>query len=294
MMPPSGSSAGSPAVGEGTAGGLLAVFAHPDDEAFNVSGSMARASAAGYPVALLCATRGEAGEISDPALATPETLGQVRERELRAACAAVGVRDVAFLDYADGRLPEVDPVVAVGRIVAHIRRLRPAIVVTFAANGVYGHVDHIAIHHLTLAAATVAADPDRYPEQRAAGLEPHRVAKVYYTAPARERLMVVRQAMRERGVDFTPGGDAATIPIERMGTPEEEITTRVTLSDAELDAKLRALAAHATQIPSGGPFGTTSREELREVVGSETFVLAPPPISARAFPTPEDDLFAGV
>ncbi len=277
-----------------TSGGLLAVFAHPDDEAFGVAGTLRRVTAAGHPAAVVCATRGEAGEIADPRLATQEMLGQVRERELRAACAAVGVNDVAFLGYQDGHLAEVDPEEAVKRIVRHIRTRRPAIVVTFPPNGIYGHLDHMAIHQLTLAAVVAAADPARFSDHRGSGLAPHRVSKVYYTAPSREDLVVRRDEMRQHGSDFLPGGNAATIPFEEMGTPEAELTTRVVLTDTEFAAKHRAMEAHATQMPAGGFFRSASPDELRASMGLETFVLAPPPISARDFPVPETDLFAGL
>jgi LmbE family N-acetylglucosaminyl deacetylase len=274
--------------------GLVGVFAHPDDEAFGMAGSMARYAAAGRYVALVCATRGEAGEIAEPALATPETLGRVREGELREAAAAVGVHDVSFLDYLDGHLPEADSDEAVGRIVLQLRRLQPAVLVTFAANGIYGHPDHMAISRLALTAAAAAADPARYPEQLAAGLAPHRIAKVYLLAPSRERMAQMREQMRAQGQDFVPGGNAATIPFEQMATPEAEITTRITLTDAELDAKQQAMRAHATQMPPGNPFNAADRQQLRLVMGTETFQLIPPPYSARQFPTPEDDLFAGL
>src|SRR5690242_14187952 len=112
----------------GSRPGFLGIFAHPDDESFGLAGTMARAIMSGHPAAIVCATRGEEGQIADSALATPANLGQVRERELRAACAAVGVVDVAFLDYVDGHLAEANETEAVGRIVFHIRRLRPAVV----------------------------------------------------------------------------------------------------------------------------------------------------------------------
>src|SRR5579862_4073981 len=77
--------------------GLMGIFAHPDDETFGMAGSFARAIQSGHRAALVCATRGEVGEIAHPSLATPENLGQVREGELRKAMAAVGVSDVSFL-----------------------------------------------------------------------------------------------------------------------------------------------------------------------------------------------------
>lgn len=274
--------------------GIMGIFAHPDDESFGLAGTLARATMRGHPAAIVCATRGEVGEIADPALATPENLGQVREAELRAACAAVGVHDVSFLDYIDGQLADANEDEAVGRIVGHLRRFRPAVVVTFSANGGYGHHDHMAIHRYTLAAVEAAADPTRYPEQVSAGLAPHRVRKVYYNGFPRERMIAMREEARKLGQDFIPGGNAATIPVEEMGTPMAEITTVITLNDAEYAAKQQSMRAHATQMPADSPFTQATPEQLREYMGRETLVLAPPPISDRAYPTPEDDVFAGL
>src|SRR5437899_975757 len=96
---------------------LLGVFAHPDDEAGGFSGSLLKYGEEGVRTAVVCATRGEEGQISDPALATPANLGEVREAELRTAMRLVGVEDVTFLDYRDGTLAQVDEEEAVGRIV---------------------------------------------------------------------------------------------------------------------------------------------------------------------------------
>ena len=177
---------------------------------------------------------------------------------------------------------------------AHLRRFRPAVVVTFSANGGYGHPDHMAIHRYTLGAVQAAADPARYPEQVAAGLAPHRVRKVYYNGFPRERMLAMRDEARKLGQDFIPGGNAATLPIEEMGTPMADITTVVTLNDAEYAAKQQSMRAHATQMPADGPFTQATPEQLREYMGRETLVLAPPPISDRVYPTPEDDVFAGL
>src|SRR5487761_2388882 len=89
---------------------ILAIYGHPDDEG-QVTGSLSRFIAAGDSVTLVCATRGEVGEISDPALSTPETLWYTRELELRAAMAQIGLRDVRFLPYSDSGMagtPEND------------------------------------------------------------------------------------------------------------------------------------------------------------------------------------------
>src|SRR5512136_1013163 len=155
---------------------LMAVFAHPDDETFGVGGTLARYGAdPEVRVVLVCATRGEAGEISDPQLSTAEHLGEVREQELRCACQKLGVDDLFFLGYRDSGMagtPEnqdpralamADEGEAVGKIVAHIRRERPEVVVTFDERGGYGHPDHMAIHRFAKAAFAAAADPAMYP-----------------------------------------------------------------------------------------------------------------------------------
>ena len=79
---------------------LMAIFAHPDDEGA-IGGTLARYANNGTEVTLVCGTRGEVGEISDPSLATPETLGEVRQKELEAACAVMGIHNLEFLNYRD-------------------------------------------------------------------------------------------------------------------------------------------------------------------------------------------------
>lgn len=269
---------------------FMAIFAHPDDETFGVGGTFARATAAGHPCAVVSATRGEEGEISDPTLSTSADLGRVREQELRTACAVFGVQDVSFLDYRDGHLAQADVREAVGRVVAQIRRFQPDVVVTFAANGMYGHPDHMAIHRLTLAAVSAAADEAQYPD----GGAPHRVRKVYLQGAPREALLQWRDAERAAGHDFIPGGNAATIPVEEMGSPMAELTTTITLTDDEMAKKQRAMLAHATQISADNPFVKATPEELRQRMGTEFFILLPAPISDQDYPIPETDIFAGL
>ncbi len=76
---------------------LLAVYAHPDDESFASGGTIARLTADGVRVVLVCATRGEAGEISDPTLATPDNLAEVREAEMRCAAEELGISELVLL-----------------------------------------------------------------------------------------------------------------------------------------------------------------------------------------------------
>src|SRR6058998_3196349 len=92
---------------------VLAVFAHPDDESIVAGGTLAACAAAGAEVLVLCATRGEQGPIADTEIASRATLGAVRERELYAACYALGARGVECLKFSDGELDSVEAEMAV-------------------------------------------------------------------------------------------------------------------------------------------------------------------------------------
>jgi LmbE family N-acetylglucosaminyl deacetylase len=141
-----------------------------------MGGTLLKYGQAGVETGLICLTRGEVGEISDPALATPETLGEVREGELRAVAQALGVQHLWFLGYRDSgmagtaenqnsrSLLQANPAEVIGKIVAVIRAFRPQVVVTFDETGGYGHPDHIAAWQHTTSAFSVAADLAQYPE----------------------------------------------------------------------------------------------------------------------------------
>lgn len=124
---------------------LLGVFAHPDDEVFCAGGTFARHTAAGGDAVVVSATRGEAGQIRDAAAATRRTIAEVRERELRAACAELGIGRVRLLDYVDGTLAGVDAERLAAEVSALIEEYQPDAVITFGADGGYGHPDHQAI-----------------------------------------------------------------------------------------------------------------------------------------------------
>jgi LmbE family N-acetylglucosaminyl deacetylase len=134
--------------GPSSARRLLGVFAHPDDEVFCAGGTMARAAAAGAEVMIVSATRGERGQIRDATAATRRTLGAVREGELGAAAAELGVRRVQVLAYPDGTLQHHRS--SLGAVITGIlRQFDPDTVITFGVDGGYGHPDHVAISELT-------------------------------------------------------------------------------------------------------------------------------------------------
>ena len=94
----------------------------------------------------------------------------------------LGVRELSLLDYRDQELDRADPREAVGRIVTHLRRVRPHVVLTFAPDGAYGHPDHVAICQFTTAAVVAAADPGFALDGPGPSLGPHAVSKLYYLA----------------------------------------------------------------------------------------------------------------
>src|SRR5262249_36834441 len=159
---------------------LMCILAHPDDEALGFGGTLAHYANAGVATYLITATRGERGWPGEPATYPgAETLGRMREAELRAAAAILELQETMVLDYMDGDLDQADPVAIIDLLVSHLRRVRPQVVVTFDPTGIYGHPDHIAICQFTTAAISAAANP-HYGDRAAQA--PHQVSKLYYRA----------------------------------------------------------------------------------------------------------------
>src|SRR5438270_12009012 len=184
---------------------LLGIFAHPDDEG-TMSGAMLKYSTLDLETGLVCATRGEVGEIADPALATPENLGEVREGEMQSADEVLGVHNLWFLGYRDSgmagtvdnqdprSLAQVSAAEVVGKLVGIIRQFRPQVLVTFDETGAYGHPDHIAIYRHTTSAFHAAADAVQYPELGPA----HAVSKLYYGAFPRSVVREMAEWMKSQ------------------------------------------------------------------------------------------------
>lgn len=244
---------------------LLCVFAHPDDESLGMASTLAKYAAEGVQTYLVTATRGERGwmgdEREDPGMAA---MARIRTKELLAAAHALGLRETRFLDYIDGDLDQANLREATGRIVTHLRWIRPHVVVTFGPDGSYGHPDHIAISQLTGAAIVLAADASYIDaEQRA----PHHVSKLYYLvdSPAEDALYTALFG----GVSMTIDG------VERSAVawPDWAITTRIDGS-AHLETALRAIECHASQIVGFPILRALSDEQLRVLVSQRNFYRA--------------------
>jgi LmbE family N-acetylglucosaminyl deacetylase len=262
---------------------LMCVLAHPDDESAGTGGVLARYGAEAVATSIVMATRGERGwrgeEQDNPGLAA---LGAIREAELRQAARVLGVADLEFLDYIDGDLDQADPAEAIAKIVQHLRRQRPHVVVTFDPNGAYGHPDHIAISQLATAAIVAAADAN-YGD--VTELPPHRVSKLYFRVWS-ERLVTAMQKIA--GDQFI---EIDGKPRGMVGWHEWAITTRIDL--AGLWERVRAaIDCHESQRSNFEGFDQLPAELLAEFRASETYYRAFSLVNGgRAV---EDDLFAGL
>jgi N-acetyl-1-D-myo-inositol-2-amino-2-deoxy-alpha-D-glucopyranoside deacetylase len=276
---------------------LMLVHAHPDDESIGTGATMAKYAAEGADVTLVTCTLGELGEIIPVDLAhlawnRDNQLGQHRIGELAAACAALGVTDHRFLggpgrwhdsgmmgtpsnDW-DGCFWRADVDEAAGVLHEIIREIRPQVLVSYDANGFYGHPDHIQAYRVTTRAFELAG-----------GL----VSKLYATAVPKS---VLAEAIKIMGSD-EPGFLAVeSVDDLPFGVPDDQVTTEI---DAEsyLDVKLAAMRAHASQIAVDSPFFALSDMVGQRALGHEYYtLLAGPRGPGNGRAGWESDLFAGL
>ena len=249
---------------------VLAAFAHPDDEGFGCGGTLAMLVSRGARVTLVCGTNGDVGEISDPALATPETLGQVRQEELRRAMDVTGVDDLRFLNYRDSgmvgsednrhpnALHQADAGQAVDRIVEVMKETQPQVVLTHDPSGGYGHPDHIAMcRHVTAAFSKVAGQGSAKDSKA-----------LYYVCFPRSNFRRMWREMLDLGI--TP--PFASMDIDSLGTPDDEVTVTRDVSEY-VDTKIASLDCHQTQLDPNGPFAQLPQELNREYMRTEYFTL---------------------
>lgn len=222
---------------------LMCVLAHPDDESLGLGGALAKYAREGVETYLVTATRGERGRFGvHTERPAPEVVGRVREGELRAAAAELGICEISLLDYVDGEMDRADWGQAVAKIVSHLRRVKPQVVVTFAPDGGYGHPDHIAISQWTAAAVVCAADPQfKIGGGEGQRFSPHRVSKLYYAVRSKAHWEAFQNAFRR--IRMTVDG----VEREPVPWPGWAITTVVDASDY-WEAAWRAIRCHKTQL----------------------------------------------
>lgn len=276
---------------------LLAVHAHPDDEASKGAGTVARYRDEGVRSVLVCATGGEAGDILNPAMDRPEVrerLPEVRREELARATSIIGYRDVVLLGYRDSGMPDspenADPRCfaradldeATGRLVEVIRQERPQVLLTYDEHEFYPHPDHVRVHEASVLAYERAADPAWYPD---AG-DPWAIGKLYFFKWSLTRMQKIHAKFGELGLESPFDDSWFARPWD-----ESRITTTVEVGDY-YDVRKQALLAHATQVDPASPFWFGLPDDvLRTVHPYEDYELAHSRVDASP---PETDLFAGL
>lgn len=229
---------------------LAAVLAHPDDESFAIGGTLARYAHQGVDVHLIVATLGEAGISGKSA---PEAAA-IRRTELQRACNALGVKQIHYLEFQDGRLAQIHDTKGHARLEATLRHLTPDVVITFGPDGISGHPDHVTVSRWTTAVFDKLSKEADGP------------GRLYYIAPS----------------EATQQGCGIAPPAEDVGGP----VAFIDVGD-HLEEKVRAAQQHASQNP---PFDGDVAEEAAKMACHELFRLARPwkPVNGAG---PQEDLF---
>jgi len=268
---------------------LMAVHAHPDDEASG-GGILATYADQGIRVVVVTCTNGEYGDApggikpGQPGH-DPEAVAQLRLAELEESARILKISDVEMLGYHDSGMPDWEykdrpeafsnvPLEEVaGRIGGLIAKYRPQVLVTYDDQGAYQHPDHV---HASRAAQAAAAET---------GIP----AKLYLSTMRSSSWRKIWEALRAAGADLPARGDDEELASRALQS-EERITTTIDIRPV-LERKREALFAHGTQINGDSWFGKIPPEIVEEAFGYEYFIRVADTTGA---PLPEDDLFAGL
>jgi LmbE family N-acetylglucosaminyl deacetylase len=271
---------------------MMAVHAHPDDEASSTGGVLATYSAEGIRTVVVTCTNGEFGD--GPGGVKPgqeghdeQAVAKQRLAELRESCAILGVTNLELLGYHDSGMPDWEyknrpdafcnvPVADVAaRIAALIDQYQPQILIAYDDRGPYQHPDHV---HSSLAAQAAFA---------ASGIP----AKLYLSATRRSDWQRVWEALREAGAEVPDWDEEERDPeaARQAAESEKRITTDVDIRPV-LSRKRDALFAHGSQIAESW-FSKLPSEVAESTFGFEHFIRASDRSGA---PVPETDLFAGL
>ena len=159
---------------------LMCITAHPDDEAGGFGGTLRLYHDRDVETCVICLTPGQAASHRGNAK-TDHDLANLRRKEFAAACEILQVTRGIVLDYPDGQLHRQDLYKVVCELTRQVREFRPQVVMTFGPEGaVTGHTDHSMASVFASLAFHWSGRTNRYPDQFAEGLKPHRPQKLYY------------------------------------------------------------------------------------------------------------------
>jgi LmbE family N-acetylglucosaminyl deacetylase len=270
---------------------LMAVHAHPDDEAASTGGVLHKYAKNEIRTVLVTCTGGELGD--GPGGLKPDQPGHdpaavkvVRRAELETSCHHLQISNLELLGYHDSGMAKWDREGAEGtfagsdlseeieRLAALIEHYRPQVVVTYGEDGGYGHPDHIRAHEVTKGALLATKIP----------------VKLYYTVFPKSLARRVLVQMKAAGIDPWELGEIDFDPDNPpFGVSDDLVTTDVNVMD-DVDAKLAAVRAHASQMDNAF-FANLPPLVAPMILGHEYYIRA---IGGSNAVLPETDLFAGI
>jgi LmbE family N-acetylglucosaminyl deacetylase len=267
---------------------LMAVHAHPDDEASS-GGILATYADQGITTIVVTCTNGEFGDMPGGIKPgqeghDPQEVAQLRLAELRQSAKILGITHLETLGYRDSGMPDWeykgDPAAfwnvpldeVAGRIAGLIETYRPQVVVSYDDQGAYQHPDHVHASRAAQAAAKATGIPD----------------KVYLSTMRSSSWRRIWEALRELGEDV-PSFPSDPERERRSAESEQRITTTIDIRPA-LSRKREALLAHGSQINDSW-FSKLPPSVSEEAFGFEYFIRV---ADATGAAVPETDLFAGL
>ncbi len=264
---------------------LLSVLAHPDDESFGMGGTLAYYSSIGVEVYLICATRGEVGEVEPEFFEGYSSIAELREEELRCAAKALGIKEVIFLDYRDSGMQgsadndhpqalafqSVNDVAA--KIASIIRKIKPQVVVTFDPVGGYHHPDHIAIHDATMLAFDAASSIEF-----SDGEELFQPEKLYFHIFPKGFIRFMVKLLKIFAVDVNHFGRNKDIDLEMLAGDKDYPRNAVINFKKYAKMKDEASNCHASQLNFGNqaPFLVNLFRKMTS--GRDSFMQAFPEV----------------
>jgi LmbE family N-acetylglucosaminyl deacetylase len=196
---------------------VVGIFAHPDDESFGPSGTLAKFAKEGRDVYIICVTRGDAGENHSN---DHRDLADIREAELKNSAKVLGIKEVLFLDFKDGTLSNNLYHKVADILKSLLENLQPEIVITLEPHGISGHLDHIAVSFIT----TFVFQKLQF------------VKELWYFCLTEEIRKIVTKNLGDYFIYFPPGYQ------------KEDITRTVDIS-AVWERKIEAVKKHESQLP---------------------------------------------
>jgi LmbE family N-acetylglucosaminyl deacetylase len=214
---------------------LAAVFAHPDDDAYLIGGTLLKHRGE-IDLTIVFATSGEAGPLSDHESATRETLGRVREDEQRTYLGIIGYPGarVEWLRHPDYYLPDVPRERLSEDVEAVLRDVRPHVVVTFGPDGLTSHHDHMRIGEIAT---------EVFHRLRDDQTDDGAWQRLYYVALPRSDVDRFYEGVRSGG--FAYGEEGALFDV--TGVPDDRIAVRESIESVRA-RKLEGMLAHRTQL----------------------------------------------